>query len=188
MSDRFYRAFEDRFRGSRELIKSRLRVYLPFIEPLTSIYGTCKAVDLGCGRGEWLELLVESGFEATGVDSDEGMLAACAERALPAERGDAISHLRRLPDNTIAVVSGFHVAEHLSFADLQTLVQEAVRVLKPAGLLILETPNPENLMVGTSGFYCDPTHHRPIPPTLLSFLAEFFGFARLKVLRLQERP
>jgi O-antigen chain-terminating methyltransferase len=186
MSDEFYRAFEDRYRGSRELIKSRLRVYLPFVEPLKSVHPRCTAVDLGCGRGEWLELMGEAGIEARGVDLDEGMLDECRGRGLPAERGEAVAFLRALPEASVAVVSAFHVAEHIAFDELQALVQQALRVLQPAGLLILETPNPENLAVGTSSFYYDPTHQRPLPPPLLSFLPEHYGFARTKVLRLQE--
>jgi O-antigen chain-terminating methyltransferase len=188
MTDDFYRAFEDRYRGSRELIKSRLRVYLPFVEPLKQLYPSCTGVDLGCGRGEWLELMTECGIDARGVDLDEGMLTACRERGLAAEKADAIDYLRGLPDASVAVVSGFHVAEHIPFEALQELVQQALRVLKPAGLLILETPNPENLSVGTSEFYYDPTHQKPIPPPLLQFLPDHYGFARTKVARLQEKP
>lgn len=186
MHDSFYRAFEEKHRGSRESVKSRQRVYLPFIEPLRSIYSDTRAIDLGCGRGEWLELLKESGFDAQGVDLDEGMLAACRERGLNVETADVLVALKALPDESQLVVSGFHIAEHLPFPDLQTLVQEALRVLKPAGLLILETPNPENIVVGSCNFYLDPTHQRPIPPQLLSFLPEHYGFARSKLLRLQE--
>ena len=188
MSDNFYRAFEDRFRGSRELVQERLRVYVPFVAPLKAIYGDCKAVDLGCGRGEWLETLRELGFDVTGVDLDDGMLAACREIGLPVEQKDVIAYLKGLPDASVAVVSGFHLAEHIGFSQLQVMVQEARRVLLPAGLLILETPNPENLVVGTSSFYVDPTHTRPLPPLLLSFLPEYYGFARTRVLRLQEPP
>lgn len=183
----FYRAFEDRYRGSREVIKARLRVYLEFLRPLTGQVGeTPKAVDLGCGRGEWLELLVESGFEATGIDLDEGMLAASRERGLMVVRGDALAHLSSLPDDSLAVVSAFHLVEHLPFDALQTLISQSLRVLRPGGLLILETPNSENLVVGTSHFYLDPTHQKPIPHLLLAFLTEYHGFCRHKVLRLQE--
>jgi O-antigen chain-terminating methyltransferase len=188
MTDNFYRAFEDKHRGSRERIKSRLRVYLPFVEPLKALYSDCVAVDLGCGRGEWLELMTEIAVGARGVDLDDGMLAACRELGLAAERGDAIPFLQGLPDESVAIVSGFHVAEHIPFSDLQKLVQEALRVLRPAGLLILETPNPENLSVGTAKFYFDPTHQRPLPPPLLSMLPEYYGFQRTKILRLQEEP
>jgi O-antigen chain-terminating methyltransferase len=185
MSDGFYRAFEDVHRGSREMIKARQRVYLPFIQPLMDLYPTASAIDLGCGRGEWLELLTETGFQAQGVDLDDGMLAVCRERGLNVQTKDAIAGLKECEDESRAVVSGFHLAEHIPFDVLQTLVSESLRILKPGGILILETPNPENIVVGTANFYLDPTHKQPIPPLLLSFLAEHLGFAQVKVIRLQ---
>lgn len=184
----FYRAFEERHRGPRKLIRSRLQVYQPFITPLLGIYQPANAIDLGCGRGEWLELLQDTGFAPQGVDLDAGMLAACTERGLPVTQGDALSHLQSLDDASQCIVSGFHIAEHLTFDHLKALVQQAFRVLKAGGLLILETPNPENLVVGASNFYLDPTHLRPLPPPLLSFLPEYHGFARVRTLRLQEQP
>lgn len=186
MMDSFYRAFEDKYRGSRELIKSRLLVYLPFTQPLIKAYPQGQALDLGCGRGEWLELLTEQGFNAKGVDLDDGMLRACRERGLQVETADAASYMQALPAESLCLVSAFHIAEHLSFDVLQQLVAEAKRVLVPGGLLIIETPNPENIAVGTNSFYLDPTHDRPIPPELLSFLVEYYGYQRSKVLRLQE--
>ena len=186
MSEGFYSAFEERYRGPRSLIKARLQVYISFVEPLKKIYQDLKTIDLGCGRGEWLELLTELGFDAHGVDVEDQMLGPCRELHLNVQLKDALEALRSLADESQVVVSGFHIAEHISFSDLQNLVQEALRVLKPAGLLILETPNPENILVGTTNFYLDPTHIRPIPPLLLSFLPEFYGFERVKILRLQE--
>ncbi|MCC2960806.1 methyltransferase domain-containing protein [Massilia sp. IC2-278] len=181
----FYRAFEDRHRGSRELIKSRLAVYHPFLAPLPAV-GRPTAIDLGCGRGEWLELLGELGFAARGIDLDEGMLAACRERGLDVSTADALSSLRTLPDASVTLVSAFHLVEHIPFDDVQELIAQALRVLQPGGLLILETPNPENLVVGSTNFYTDPSHLRPVPPLLLDFAVEFTGFARHKVVRLQE--
>lgn len=186
MNDSFYRAFEDRHRGSRDLIKSRLRAYANFIAPLTSLYHPATALDLGCGRGEWLELLGEAGFASKGVDLDDGMLAACRERALNVEMADAVTSLRALPNDSVALVSAFHLVEHMPFAEVQKLICEALRVLQPGGLLIMETPNPENLVVGASSFYMDPTHLRPVPPPLLGFVVEYSGFMRHKVVRLQE--
>jgi O-antigen chain-terminating methyltransferase len=186
MIDGFYRAFEDKHRGSRALIKERQRVYLPLIQPLVALYPDAAALDLGCGRGEWLELLVETGFNAQGIDLDDGMLAECRARGLSVQTQDALTALQSLPANSQAVVSGFHFAEHIPFEVLQQVVQEALRVLKPAGLLILETPNPENVVVGTANFYLDPSHNRPLPPLLMAFLPEYYGFERVKVLRLQE--
>lgn len=186
MMDDFYRAFEDRHRGSRELIKDRLRVYLSFIRPLLERYPNAETLDLGCGRGEWLEIISDLGFKARGVDIDAGMLAACEERNLFAEKKDALTALRAAPNASLAVISAFHVVEHLAFEDVRTLITEAIRSLLPGGLLILETPNPENIVVAGCNFYLDPTHQRPIPPKLLSFAVEYAGFDRTKILRLHE--
>ncbi len=184
----FYHAFEDRFRGSRELIKSRLRIYLPFVIPLKAIYDDCRVIDLGCGRGEWLELMADEGFEAHGVDLDESMLAAHKAEGLSVTKADAMEYLQALHNDSVVLVSGFHIIEHIAFESLQKLVSEAFRVLRPGGLLILETPNPESLSVSTTEFYLDPTHRRPIPPKLLYFLADYNNFVRIKLLRLQESP
>lgn len=184
MSGSFYREFEERHRGSRDLIQQRQRFYLPFLVPLQKIHESVKVVDLGCGRGEWLELLSAQGYEVEGIDLDEGMLAACRERNLRARKGDALDTLRSLPEASHSVISGFHIAEHIPFDTLQELFSEANRVLRPGGLLILETPNPENVAVSTNSFYLDPTHVRPIPPLLLEFLAEYSGFKRTKLVRL----
>ena len=184
--DSFYRSYEDRNRGSRELIKSRLLAYRPFYAPWLRHGDAPQAIDLGCGRGEWLELLRDAGFAASGVDLDEGMLAGLREMGLNARRADALAALRGIPDASMALVSAFHLVEHIPFDDVRTLVREAMRVLKPGGLLILETPNPENLVVGSSSFYQDPTHLRPLPPELLRFVVEHAGFERHIVARLQE--
>ncbi|HEX7044419.1 MAG TPA: class I SAM-dependent methyltransferase [Burkholderiales bacterium] len=168
------------------MIKQRLRVYLPFVTGLREAHADFRALDLGCGRGEWLELLAEQGLAVQGVDRDDGMLDACRERALDARKGDALEFVRGLADESVTVVTAFHMIEHLEFDEVRALVREALRVLQPGGLLILETPNPENVVVGCTRFYLDPTHRRPIPPQLLSFLAEYYGYERVKVLRLQE--
>ncbi len=186
MSDQFYRAFEDKFRGSRSTIHSRLAVYRPLLSLLAKTIPNAQGLDLGCGRGEWLEILQMEGIEPLGVDMDEGMLDACRALKLPTIQGDGIAYLAGLPDESLAVVSAFHLVEHITFSQLQQLVAEALRTLKPGGFLIMETPNPENIEVGTSNFYLDPTHQQPIPHQLLSFLPEHQGFARTKVLRLQE--
>ncbi len=184
----FYRAFEDRDRGSRDLIKQRLRQYTSFLTPLLSLYPQGDVLDLGCGRGEWLEVAAELGFAARGVDQDAGMLAACTEIGLAVIQQDLIEALQACADESLCVVSAFHVVEHIPFEILQMVVREAMRILVPGGLLILETPNPENLVVGTNNFYLDPTHIRPVPSLLLEFCAEFAGFARIKTLQLQENP
>ena len=182
----FYRAFEDKHCGPRELIKMRLQQYLPFLEPLAELHPLGLVLDLGCGRGEWLEVVSEAGLSPRGVDLDPGMLAACTERGLHMEQQEAMQALQTQPDASVCAVSAFHVIEHITFNVLQTLVRESLRALVPGGLLILETPNPENLVVGTTNFYLDPTHIRPIPSLLLGFLPDHYGYTRHKTLRLQE--
>ena len=188
MTEGFYQKFEAIHRGPRELIKTRQSVYLDFVRPLQSIYGEVNGLDLGCGRGEWLELLKENGILAIGIDQDESMLSSCGGLGLHVEKGDAIAYLKMLPDESQSIITGFHIAEHLRFEDLQILVSEAYRLLKPAGLLILEMPNPENIVVASSRFYLDPTHQRPLPPGLIVFLTQYYGFYRAKTVRLQESP
>ena len=186
MSDQFYRAFEEKFRGPRGLIQQRLEVYLPFVQPVCAAYPEALVLDLGCGRGEWLELLQKNGIAAMGVDLDTGMLAACQQINLKVQCQDALESLKQLQDGSASVVSAFHLVEHLPFDRVKDLVAECHRVLKPGGLLIMETPNPENFMVATHNFYLDPTHLRPIPPDLLAFVPEYLGYESVKILRLQE--
>ena len=186
MSDQFYRAFEEKFRGPRGLIQQRLEVYLPFVQPVCAAYPEALVLDLGCGRGEWLELLQKNSIAAMGVDLDTGMLEACQQINLKVQCQDALESLKQLQDGSASVVSAFHLVEHLPFDRVKDLVAECHRVLKPGGLLIMETPNPENFMVATHNFYLDPTHLRPIPPDLLAFVPEYFGYESVKILRLQE--
>lgn len=187
----FYRAFEDKYRGSREVIKKRVEFYLNFITPLKDYFAKNNqsnliTLDLGCGRGEFIELMLENNLTAMGIDLDDGMLKACKERGFNVENKDALTKLKETESNSILVVSAFHVVEHIPFEYLQELVKESYRVLMPGGLLILETPNPENIAVATCSFYTDPTHQKPIPPQLLSFVVEYNNFEKVKVVRLQE--
>lgn len=184
----FYRAFEDRFRGSQELIAERLEAYMPFLRALQSDGQVRRGLDLGCGRGEWLRLLEREGFEAHGVDLDDGMLHAAIEQGLSVENKDAIAALVEAEDASLDVISGFHIIEHIPFPSRLALIREACRVLRPGGLLILETPNPENPLVGTYSFYMDPTHISPIPPIVMPFLASYAGFFQSTILRLHTPP
>lgn len=186
-TDNFYHDFEASFRGTREEISARLRdAYAPFLACAAEAFPDPKALDVGCGRGEWIELAQSFGIAAKGVDLDDGMLADCFALGLDVAKADAIEYLQMSPADSLAVVSGFHIAEHLPFEALRALIREALRALRPGGLLILETPNAENISVGTLWFHMDPTHNRPLPPGFLSFLGRNAGFARVDVLRLQE--
>ncbi|MFM9991247.1 MAG: class I SAM-dependent methyltransferase [Burkholderiaceae bacterium] len=186
MNNSFYRGFEDLHRGSRHEIIRRLQVYLPFVIPVAQTNPSAECLDLGCGRGEWLQLMAEYGINAKGVDIDEAMLNAAKSQGLNVTLKDALDALKNQADNSITFVTAFHLVEHLLFSQVQELVQQAHRVLVPGGVLILETPNPDNLVVASCNFYLDPSHIKPIPSLLLSFTTNYAGFARTKLIGLQE--
>ena len=184
----FYKAFEELYRGPRELIAARLRQYLPFLHPLKAGLKHARAVDLVCGRGEWLELVGSIGFECEGIDLDQDMLNVCQGLGFNVWREGALEYLRRQTDESLDLVTAFHLIEHMPFDQMNAVIANAFRVLRPGGLLILETPNPENLIVAASSFYLDPTHVRPVPPLLLQFCVENSGFSKAVLARLQENP
>jgi SAM-dependent methyltransferase len=181
--DALYAALEDNFRGSFDEIKDRFRTYLPHIQALVS-GNDMPVVDLGCGRGEWLELLKEEGYRALGVDTNRVMLDRCRARGLDVLETDVLQYLRGLPDNSLSAVTAFHIIEHLEIEILMQLVDEIVRVVQPGGVIIFETPNPENVLVGSNYFYFDPTHRNPLPSLLMKFLLESRGLERVEVMNL----
>jgi 2-polyprenyl-3-methyl-5-hydroxy-6-metoxy-1,4-benzoquinol methylase len=182
--DALYVALEDQFRGSREEIKDRLRIYLPIIMEAKLGTNEMPMLDVGCGRGEWLELAKEQSLQAQGVDINRVLVENCRRQGLEVIESDVIVHLRTLPDASLGAVTGFHIIEHLPFEVVVKLMDEIVRVLKPGGVAILETPNPENVLVGSHTFYLDPTHRNPLPSALVKLIAEARGLCRVEVMDL----
>lgn len=178
--DELYSALEDRFRGTREEIKERFKIYLPYVQGVPD----ADVIDLGSGRGEWLEILNEAGIKARGVERNRVSIAQCRERGFDVVDDDVISYLRSLADASVSAITGFHIIEHVSIDALVTLLDEVLRVLRPGGLAIFETPNPENVIVGSNFFYLDPTHKHPLPSELMEFLFDNRGFDRVEVLNL----
>jgi ubiquinone/menaquinone biosynthesis C-methylase UbiE len=188
--DAFYFSFENRFRGPREEIKRRMRFYLPLVKNCPAGKRGRPIVDLGCGRGEWLELLKQQKLTATGVDLNEAMIDQCKERRLDVVQADAVEFLRQLPDDSQGAITGFHIIEHLPLDTLVNLITETFRVLHPGGLAIFESPNCKNLTVGACSFYIDPTHRNPVFPDTAQFMLEIKGFERvtLEYLHPSETP
>jgi len=182
--DSIYLSFEDIFRGNRADIKQRLEAYLPLLKETGAGAPDMPILDVGCGRGEWLELLRAQSWKARGMDINRSMLAECRSLGLDVEEGDVLDYLKAQPAASLGAVTGFHIVEHLPFDVLIALLDEVVRVLKPGGIAIFETPNPENLSVLSRLFYLDPTHRNPIPSHTLKFLVEARGLCRVEVVQL----
>lgn len=179
--DSLYFSLEDVLRGTPEQIKEEVKVYLPVLERAGISSGI---LDVGCGRGEWLQVLREAGFEARGIDTNRILVQQCKDLSLDVEEREALEFLGSLPDGSLNAITAFHFAEHLPLETLVKFLDEAGRTLKPGGLIILETPNPENLLVGSCNFYLDPTHQNPIPIPTMKLLVEARGFRCEEVLKL----
>ncbi|MFN3920252.1 MAG: methyltransferase domain-containing protein [Methylohalobius sp.] len=182
--DGFYLAFEDACRGPELEIRQKLLGYLPLLEPARGK----PIVDLGCGRGEWLKLLDEHGFSALGIETSPAMIAHCLQQGLNVVAADALAWLEAQAKDSLGAVTAFHLLEHLPFAELLALVQAAYRALQAGGVAIFETPNPENVLVGSHTFYHDPTHRHPLTPTLLEFVLRYAGFKTVRIERLNPYP
>ena len=178
--DAFYLAFEAEFRGGFDDVQQRMQAHRHWVDQAPA----GPAADLGCGRGEWLHLLRQWGRPARGVDLNALNAQALRGQGFDVEQADAIEWLVREPDAQLALLSAFHLAEHLGFDDLMLLFLHAQRVLLPGGVLIVETPNPENLDVASRTFWLDPTHRKPLPAGLLDLLARHAGLQVLTVARL----
>jgi SAM-dependent methyltransferase len=173
-----YADFTDHFRGSTVEVSAKLEGYLPDVQRLAGHGGV---VDLGCGRGEWLALLRAAGVAARGVDTNPAFVAAGRARGLGMELGDALRYLQALQPDSVDMVTAFHVIEHLETEELLALLQGARGALRPGGCLLLETPNPTNLVMAACDFYNDPTHRSPLPPALTEYLLSTQGFGNIEV-------
>ncbi|MCB1032799.1 MAG: class I SAM-dependent methyltransferase [Acidobacteria bacterium] len=165
-----YLELERRYRGTAEEIENRLGVYLDRLE------GQAPILDLGCGRGEALELFGSRGWEARGVDGSAKMVQECRSRGLDATEGDLFEYLADAEPSSFGAVVSFHVIEHLPVGSLDRLVRLAFRALRPGGLLVLETPNPLSVVVAARNFWLDPTHLRPVHPETLRLFYDLAGF------------
>lgn len=179
----FYKAFEDRYRGSFDEIKNRLRYYVPILEDAGVGRTLGPVLDLGSGRCEWLDLLRESSIPAEGVDLNPHSAKLGVDLGLSVTVADIFETLAKTPSNYYGAVTAFHVIEHLEWKDQIRLIYAAFEVLNPGGLLIIEWPNPENIYVSSQLFWLDPTHQRLLPWQLLSFMFEFCGFEQIQVER-----
>jgi SAM-dependent methyltransferase len=169
-ADDDYREFEELFRGSESFIADRQRRYLDVVGR-----DCAPALDVGCGRGELLDLLAEAGIAASGVDSDAGMVARCREKGHDVSLGDGVAHLEGLDDGSLGLVFSAQVIEHMPPEILKRFLAAAARKLRPGGLLVAETVNPHS-PAALKAFWVDITHQHPLFPETMLALCRIAGF------------
>lgn len=172
-----YARFAERFRGSEEYVRAGQRFYLPYFA------GRREVLDIGCGRGEFLELMREAGVPARGLDLSQESVDLCRSKGLAAETADLFAYLTDLPEASLDGIFSAQVVEHLPPERLPEMIRLAASRLDRGGVLAIETPNPECLAIFASHFYLDPTHTRPVPQALLGFYMEEFGMGSIEVHR-----
>ena len=170
-----YVAFENRFRGSKDEIRTRVADYLPYFE------GASDVLDVGCGRGEFLDLLRERGISASGVDINNDMVELCRARGLEVVQGDALAHLEQLDDGALGGLFAAQVVEHLEPSRLLAFIDVAHRKLRPGAPLALETINVASWSAFFRSYVRDITHVRPVHPETLQFLISTAGFRNAQI-------
>ena len=170
-----YVAFENRFRGSMDEIRARVAAYLPYFE------GASDVLDVGCGRGEFLDLLRERGVSATGVDINHDMVELCRARGLEVVQGDALAHLEQLDDGALGGLFAAQVVEHLEPSRLLAFIDAVHRKLRPGAPLALETINVASWSAFFRSYVRDITHVRPVHPETLEFLVSTAGFRNAQI-------
>ena len=176
-----YSLFEDQFRGSREEIKKRQQIFLPYFKDCSRV------LDIGCGRGEFLEILRENNIGGIGIDIDKDMVDFCTSRQLTVEQTDAIDYLEKLEDNDLDGIFLDQVAEHMESAYLIRMLSLCCKKLKAGKYIVVGTVNPLSL-VAFFNFYLDISHQKPIHPHTLQFIMEACRFRETQIIYYSEIP
>jgi SAM-dependent methyltransferase len=170
-----YLGFEDRFRGTTGDIRGRLASYVPLLASASGV------LDIGCGRGELLEILRERGVTARGIDTNQAMVDECRSRGLEVERADAVAFLEGRADGALGGLVAIQVVEHFEPAYLLRFLELAYQKLAPGAPLVLETINPACWMAFFECYLRDLTHARALHPDTLRYLVQASGFASVNI-------
>ena len=185
----FYHCFEEEFRGTRDEIKNRMEAYVLMLKERLPDWSKASFVDVGSGRGEWMDILKWNGAkDYVGVDLNERQNKIAESFGHRTVCGDCIQYLAALPDNSLDLITGFQIIEHLCMSDLMELLQQSYRTLKKGGMILFETQNPQNVIVGSYSFYIDVSHRRPLIPETMKFMASWSGFSQTDLIFVNTNP
>lgn len=170
-----YIGFENKYRGSQEEITRKLYSYIEYFENCDNV------LDIGCGRGEFLEILKEKNISASGIDIEDDMISMCSGKGLRVNKADALEYLKGLEDNSLGGIIMNQVIEHMEPNYLIEVIKAAYKKLKPGAHFVAETINPQSLIVFTEAYFMDLSHKRMLHPYTVQFLLESNGFSEASI-------
>ncbi|MBU1088715.1 class I SAM-dependent methyltransferase [Patescibacteria group bacterium] len=180
-SDKLYNYLENIFRGSSKLITTRQQQYTKYLKPCTSLSKKYPFLDIGFGNGEFLSILTQYGLKRViGIDINQECVYIAKQSGYKVYKRDAIAYLKQT-QKLFCGISIFHLIEHMLFPEIYDLLQLSYNKLAPNGIIIIETPNPNNLQVSSYSFYYDYTHKTKVPAELLETIMTYIGFKNIKI-------
>ncbi|MBW3042880.1 class I SAM-dependent methyltransferase [Prochlorococcus marinus] len=188
MNNNFYLDFENQFRGDFDSVEKQFSSYDLLIHSVIKDIKNPRFIDIGCGRGEWLVRWTSKVQDCIGLETNSVMIDLCRERNLNVIKGDALTSLKDFETNSISVITIFHMIEHLEYEKLIELISECYRVLSNEGVLIIETPSIDNILVSTNTFYLDSTHITHINAENFKFHLKRSGFVQVDALPIHAGP
>ena len=180
MKSDFYFDFENRFRGKSESILDQFSMYDSLVDTVISHNNSPRFIDIGSGRGEWISKWSNRTSSCIGIEYDPAMVSFCRNKNFNIIEGDALDTLKQVDSSSASLITMFHIIEHIAYDKLFKIVNECYRVLNDNGVLILETPSIDNLLVSSKLFYLDHTHINHINPEGFKFSLEKSGFKKVK--------
>ncbi len=177
-----YLSFLNKTRGDENSIKKKYKMYLPYINK------NWQVLDIGCGRGEFLQLLSGNGINAYGIDINQEMINRCKEKNLDVKQEEAIDHLTKIPEASLGTIMCSHILEHIPFNLWFDFLELCKKALINNGSLIVETLNPRSIYGMFEWFWKDPTHINPVYPEYLTHLLELIGFKKISLNYYEDIP
>jgi len=170
-----YAEFEDGFRGPEEIIKKNQKEYLKYFNNGKSV------LDIGCGRGEFLELLQENNINGNGIDISKNMVSRCLNKGLDVRNIDAENYLKDSKPESIGNIFISMVIEHMTFNEVYRLLKYSWDKMEKDSVLVMETINPKSFYAQVNCYDPDPTHSKLVFPETLRFLCEKIGFSNPEI-------